>query len=641
MNDQPTLEYEFRTFKSDIDIMSQVEALIPGCMVYVNSFDTRRVRLKNANPEYLGERDEWLVKAPLHAAWLFESILRSSNVHFWCRATMHEIVTPWSNKPDDRQKLEAKGRDLLHNAIMSRQIKGHVSDIATPYQLMGAAWANTRPYAMNVWSCGSGKTLGAIMAALCRDGDVVVVCPAKARHVWWSQVQEYSNVVPFRVKPQAEVRKKDQTFEDYAHMCREKGQRKFVIVGAESIADNVKLIQQIQPSILIFDEIHTHGNSKRWRAVHNVDGTVRFEKRKTSASRNPNSQVNRHARAVAVMEVSRIKSVRLRMGLTATPLDDGRPRRLWSQLDLLAPGGFSHSYSNFAHRYCAARPGTYGGLDDSGSSHIEELKARCSFMVHEVPYSESHSSLPSTRVQVDYLTNTELNRADRFSDDQTFTQAVRQMNKEAGNRPEGRERVVEARLAEACSRKRKYVIEEAIEGLKGGGKVVIFTARRRETELWAHQLRQQLSKGDEAQKDVPVWMAHGGVSETERDEMVDAFRQSDKACCLVATGQSVGTGVDGMQTANLAIFAMLPWKPGDFLQWKGRFDRLGGSPTLLKVVVAQGTYDERVVQILVDKFGPIETFLKADELDGLGDKLLGMEDEDALVSSIISKLEVA
>ena len=641
MNDQPMLEYEFRKFRSDIEIMGQVEALIPGCMVYVSSFNTRKVRLKHANPEYLGERDEWLVKAPLHAAWLFESMLRNAGIHFWCRATTGSIVTPWSNEPDARQKLELEGADLLRKAIAARRIKGHVADIATPYQLMGAAWANTRPYVMNVWSCGSGKTLGAIMAALCREGDVVVICPAKARHVWWSQVQEYSTVTPFRVKPQAEVRKKDQTFEDYEHMCREKGQRKFVIVGAESIADNVKLIQKIQPSILIFDEIHTHGNSKRWRAVHNVDGTVRFEKRTTSASRNPNSQVNRHARAVAVMEVSRIKSVRLRMGLTATPLDDGRPRRLWSQLDLLAPGGFSHSYSNFAHRYCAARPGTYGGLDDSGSSHIQELKARCSFLVHEVPYSESHSSLPSTRVQVDYLTNTELNRADRFSDEQTFTQAVRQMNREAANRPEGRERVVEARLAEACSRKRKYVIEEAIEGLKGGGKVVIFTARRRETELWAHQLRQQLSKGDEAQKDVPVWMAHGGVSETERDEMVDAFRQSDKACCLVATGQSVGTGVDGMQTANLAIFAMLPWKPGDFLQWKGRFDRLGGSPTLLKVVVAQGTYDERVVQILVDKFGPIETFLKADELDGLGDKLLGMEDEDALVSSIISKLEVA
>ena len=641
MIDQPTLEYEFRTFQSDIETMNQVEALIPGCMVYVSSFNTRKVRLKNANLEYLGERDEWLVKAPLHAAWLLERMLNTIGIHFWCRTSSGQIVSPWSNEPGDRAQLQSAGKELLEKSIQAREIKGYVADIATPYQLMGTAWANTRPYVMNVWSCGSGKTLGTIMAALSREGDVVVVCPAKARHVWWSQVQEYSNVMPFRVKPKAEVRKKDKTFADYEHECREKGQRKFVIVGAESIADNVDLIRRIAPSILIFDEIHTHGNSKRWRAIHNVDGTVRFEKRKTSASSNPNSQVNRHARAVAVMEVSRIKSVQLRIGLTATPLDDGRPRRLWSQLDLLAPGGFSHSYSNFALRYCAARPGTYGGLDDAGASHIKELKARCSFFVHEVPYSESHSSLPSTRVQVDYLTNTELNRAERFSDEQTFTQAVRQMNREAGSRPDGRERVVEARLAEACSRKRRYVIEEAIEGLKGGGKVVIFTARRRETELWAHQLRQQLGKGDEAQKDVPVWMAHGGVSETERDEMVDAFRNSDTACCLVATGQSVGTGVDGMQTANLAIFAMLPWKPGDFLQWKGRFDRLGGSPTLLKVVVAQGTYDDRVVQILVDKFGPIETFLKADELDGLGDKLLGMEDEGALVSSIISKLEVA
>ena len=640
MNDQPTLEYEIRIFNTDIDVMGQVEATVPGCMVYVSSFNSRKIRLKNANPEYLGERDLWHIKAPIHGAWLIESILQLAGVHAWVRKSIGGSTLPWSNDPDSRSQLQATGARLLAEAIESRQIKGYVADIATPYQLMGAAWAATRPYVMNVWACGSGKTLGTIMAALCHDGDVVVVCPAKARHVWWSQVQEYSNIVPFRVKPQADVRKKDQTFDDYAHACRERGQRKFIIIGSESISDNVALIRAIAPKILILDEIHTHGNSKRWRAIHNVDGTVRFEKRKTSASNNPNSQVNRHARAVAMMEVSRVSSLRLRIGLTATPLDDGRPRRLWSQLDLLAPGGFSHSYSNFAHRYCGARPGAFGGLDDSGYSNISELKARCSFFVHEVPYSESHSSLPSTRVQVDYLTNTELNRADRFNDEQTFTQAVRQMNRDAGASPEGKERVLEARLAEACSRKRKYVIDEAIEGLKGGGKVVIFTARRRETELWAHQLRQQLTKGDEAQKNVPVWMAHGGVSEAERDEMIDTFRNSDTACCLVATGQSVGTGVDGMQTANLAIFAMLPWKPGDFVQWKGRFDRLGGSPTLLKVIVAQGTYDERVVQILVDKFGPIESFLKADELEGLGDKLMGMEDEDALVSSIISKLEV-
>jgi len=641
MNDQPMLEYNLRIFNGDIELMGQLEAAVPGCLVYVNSFNTRRVRLKFANPEYLNERDEWYVKAPLHAAWLVESCFRNSRLNFYARANVGQVVEPWNNKREKRDSLMCSGQTLVQKAIEKGEIKSHVSEIATPYQFMGAGWCHNRPYVMNVWACGSGKTLGAIMGATTRPGNIVVVCPAKARHVWWSQVQEYTNLKPFRVRPASDIRKKDQTFQEYVKECQQNHRRLVLIVGSEALTDNVKLIKSINPRTIIFDEIHTHGNNKRWRAVHNVDGSVRFEKRKTAASGNPNSSVNRHARAVAAMEVSRIPTLRLRMGLTATPLDDGRPRRLWSQLDLLSPGGFSNSYSNFAHRYCAARPGQYGGLEDTGASNMQELKARCSFIVHEVPYSESHSSLPSTRVQVDYLTNSELNRAERFSDDQTFKQAAKEINRNAGKTAEGRERVVEVRLAEACSRKRKYVIEEALEGLKGGGKVVIFTARRRETELWAHELRKQMQKGDEAIGEIPVWMAHGGVPESERDEMIDAFRNSTSACCLVATGQSVGTGVDGMQTANLAIFAMLPWKPGDFLQWKGRFDRLGGSPTLLKVVVAQGTYDERVVQILVDKFGPIESFLKADELDGLGDKLLGMEDEEALVSSIISKLEVA
>ena len=50
---------------------------------------------------------------------------------------------------------------------------------------------------------------------------------------------------------------------------------------------------------------------------------------------------------------------------------------------------------------------------------------------------------------------------------------------------------------------------------------------------------------------------------------------------------------------------------------RSRFDRHGGRATLLKVVVAAATYDERVVEILTDKFGPIEQFLAAEALDRL------------------------
>ena len=626
--------------------MEQIESVVPGTLVYGRASRTAwRQRLKNADAEYRQKFSFCEVYAPLHCAWLVERILCHNRMTFSATPSVCSntaLITGWSNKPDDREVLEQRGRKIVEWSIRAGELREHVLDIATPYQFMGVEWCRVRPWSMNVWACGSGKTLGAIMASLGRIGPsqpILVVCPAKARHVWWSQVQEYTYIKPFRVRPSSERRKSDQTFDEYIEECGT-SKRPFVIVGAESLPDNMSIVRKLKPTVLILDEIHTHGSRKRWTAIQESDGSVSFERKKTAASGRANSKVDRENRAVAAMDLSRMKSLKLRVGLTATPLDDGRPRRLWSQLDLLAPGGFSHSYLNFAHRYCAARPGQYGGLDDTGASNLSELKARCSFFVHEVPYSESHSSLPDTRVQVAYLSSSELNRAERWSDKETFGQAVKGFVREAKSNPLARERVVEARLSQACSRKRNYVVSEAIEGLKGGGKVVIFTARRRETELWEHDLRRALKRGDEALGGVPVWMAHGGVSESERDRMIDTFRESSGPCCLIATGQSVGTGVDGMQTADLAIFAMLPWKPGDFVQWKGRFDRLGGSPTLLKVVVAQGTYDERVVEILVEKFGPIESFLKADELEGLGDKLLGMEDEEALVSSIISKLEV-
>ena len=640
MHNQPHITYRVDPC-NQFGLLEDLESLIPGAMVYGKNHSSRRMRLKNALPEQVEGMTSCEIYAPLHAAWLVEGTLAYYSLPYTFSATGIEGITGWSNDPAERERLERRGRNITENLTAAGELREHVVDLATPYQFMGVEWARTRPWTMNVWSCGAGKTLGAIMAALSQTGPILVVCPAKARHVWWSQIQEYTNLKPFRVRPSSDQRKSDQSLDDYLQECRSEYRRPIIVMGAEALADNLDIARRIQPTVLILDEIHTHGSRKRWKAIQEADGSVTFERRRTAASNRADSRVNRENRAVAIMDLSRLSSVRLRVGLTATPLDDGRPRRLWSQLDLLAPGGFSHSYSNFAHRYCAARPGQYGGLDDTGASHLDELKARCSFLVHEVPYSESHAALPDTRVQVVYLSASELNRAERWDDDKTFGQALRGLIRETRTDPLARERVVEARLAEACSRKRRYVVSEAIEGLKGGGKVVIFTARRRETELWEHDLLRALSRGDEALGEVPVWMAHGGVPESERDTMVDAFRESTGPCCLIATGQSVGTGVDGMQTADLAIFAMLPWKPGDFVQWKGRFDRLGGSATLLKVVVASATYDERVVEILVDKFGPIESFLKADELDGLGEKLLGMEDSESLVSSIISKLEVA
>lgn len=611
--------------------LAALESAVPGVLAWAFQ-GRRRFRLgKDPLPDGVSRFELYV---PLHAAWIVEHYLGCYGLAFDADGVNVAGVAPWPQTQAGLDQLETQGHDIIETEVRRGELKPYVAEMATPYQKRGAGWAAARPWVMKVWPCGSGKTVGTLLDALSRPGTVVVVCPAKARHVWWSQVQQYTNILPFRLLPEGERRAKDTTWEQYVAYCEERAQRLFVIVGAEALADWLGFVQMLSPTVLILDELHIHGQSKRWKAIQQSDGNVAFQTRQTASG-------DKDAWAVAVMHASRMESLELRIGLTATPLDDGRPRRLWAQLDLLSPGGFAHSYRKFAQRYCDAQANPYGGLDDKGSSNLDELRARCSFFTHEVPYTESHSSLPPTRTQVIYLPVSEQGKAERFDDQTTYAQAIAKLVKQLHGRNDdvpAKEQLIEARLSEACSRKRGYVVSEALEGLKGGGKVVVFTARRREAEIWGDAIRKAVGAGDEALQHAVVWTGHGGVSEHERNDMMDAFRAHTGPCCLVATGQAFGIAVDGMQTADLAIFAMLPWKPGDFLQWRGRFDRHGGRATLLKVVVAANTYDERVVEILTDKFGPIEQFLAADELTGMGDKLLGMEDREALMDDVVSKL---
>jgi hypothetical protein len=65
---------------------------------------------------------------------------------------------------------------------------------------------------------------------------------------------------------------------------------------------------------------------------------------------------------------------------------------------------------------------------------------------------------------------------------------------------------------------------------------------------------------------------------------------------------------------------------------------LGGRATLLKVIVARGTYDEQIAGVLADKIVPITEFLAAEQYEGLGNKLLGIEDRERVRMEIISAL---
>ena len=618
-------------------MLASVEQALPGVLAYGHHAHSREwnrlVKLQEANPGLdLDAFAYYRCFVPVNCMAMFEAAVVRDATMFVEEAVNAGDIFAWPGGSDeDLQTMAAYGRDIVRSLVDRGVVRPFVADFVTDYQARGVYWAATRPFAKFVYPCGSGKTLTALLAASERLGPVAVVAPAKARQVWWEQVQEYTNLVPHRVIPEGQRRRGDETLDEYLEKCADLGMPPVVIFGAQALPDLVDQVAKMSPTALIFDELHTFGQAKRWVAIHGSNGEVAFEKKRTTTN-------TREVRAVAAMDVSRLPSLQLRIGLTATPLDDGRPRRLWSQLDLLNPGGFGMGFSSFAKRYCDAREGDFGGIVDTGSSHIDELKARASFMIQEVTHTESHGQLPATRVQVVWLDPSDQDRPAAFR--KVINAAEKQALKT--HTEFDQERALEANLMEAASRKRSYVLAEALEGLRGGGKVVLFTARRQDCEDWASFISKALDKEvknknfDGAKPQ--LWWGHGGTDDRERAEMVSAFRRSDGPCILVATGQAFGESVDGLQTADLAIFAMLPWRPGDFEQWKGRFDRLGGRATLLKVVLARMTYDEKVAGILADKIAPIRDFLTAEQYRGLDNKLLGLDDRVAMRASILKSL---
>ena len=341
--------------------LRNLEALVPGVLVYSQGRPgLRRFRIREPSDYDAAVEVGFEVVSPLNCAYLAEAWMRQGGCTYNARPhNGGDRIMPYPVTVEGVQALVDRGRTLLQQMVQRGEVKEHVLDMVTQYQLRGIGWSAGRPWTKNVWACGSGKTLGTMLSALTVPGPVLVVAPAKARHVWWSQVQEYTNVEPYRVKPAGDMRKRDEVFEAYLSRIRAEGKRPFVVIGLEALADYMPQAVATAPTTLVLDEIHYHGNNRRWKAVHSADGTVDFTARTTTKGN--------EARAVSVMAVSQLGTLKQRIGLTATPLDDGRPRRLWSQLDLLWPGGFAYSYRKFALRYCGAELNQWGGMDDKGA----------------------------------------------------------------------------------------------------------------------------------------------------------------------------------------------------------------------------------------------------------------------------------
>jgi hypothetical protein len=526
--------------------------------------------------------------------------------------------------------------DLLFRLRREGQMKeAYLTEWPLDYQKEGIGFADQRPGSLLHHPTGSGKTFTAIAWMCLTRGPALIVTRASTRVQYAREVERFTRLRAFPCKPAAEVRKRDkwQNLAEYLQWCAVEGQRPVIVCGWEALPNWFDALKDIGLECVIWDESHKGKAQKRWERVllphpdsPDFDAAKRVILQRSGVIK---PDMNDESCLVGLVPMRNIvdcaselsRRAQRRLATTATPIPD-RVRDLWGQLDLLEPWGWGN-YRAFAFRYCDAKPGLYGGLDDRGESNLSELKDRLGFVVHHVPANIARASLPPKRRQTWYIPPSQ-----QIAPSGGWKRAIKAAT------ARGASFLLETRLAMAASAKRRAVIQRVSEHMESDHKVVVFTARRRDCEELADALKKGKGKG----KPETVWCGHGGNSQEDRQQMLASYIACEGRCVLVGTGEAWGTGIDGLQCTDAAIFALLPWTPGALNQWEGRFTRLGQDrPVTIYFPIAEGTADEHLASILLEKLPAVERLAHDESLDGAAEALAGIEeDEDAFAESVLA-----
>lgn len=598
----------------------------------------------------------------------------------------------WDRFPDP----EVEWADVESCLREGGEVRDWVYDFLLPYQKEAIAFAWSRPGSALWHGTGSGKTLTACIASLSCEGPVLAVTRAASRVQFGREIERFLRARALVVRPESQtqsaIRVQGESYRgfmarhrakglsgkevqrlwaehketkgvdrpptpvEFVSQCSRDGVRAFVVVGWEALLGLLPDLQQIRPGTVIFDEAHRGKSTKRYDVVHLQDEFFSAPLIASLVSTTfvgpdpgaPRGEVLRaYANAARLVggfvkdlpdglkmfiptENTATTAARLariakkRIGTTATPITD-RVRDLWAQLDLIEPNAWGSS-SAWRTRYADMKPGRYGGMDDKGASNLGELNLRLRSCTHILSYKQTHAHLPAKRRRSLYIAPEDQNRATAG-----FAAELRQAQER------GHAAILEVRLAQAASLKRKAVLEQVESCLNSGQKVVVFTARRKDCELLTKAVKRLKLKAP-----AQVWGAHGGDSQERRQAVVDEYMREDGPSCLVGTGQAFGESLN-LDKTDEAFFVMLPLTPGQLRQWEGRFHRASTRrPVLLTYVIAEGTVDEHHASILINKLPAVEEVVADDELMAAADVLAGYsvdESAEEFAASILAAVD--
>jgi len=575
---------------------------IPGCQPWHDYFTT--------------------VLVPASAAWIAENTLTQRGVP--CQVDVPYRVREQLQEPDE----EATVRRALAGGLYPWVVEGWQDDpdaaFIKPFQVQCIAFGDRRERALVVAEPGAGKTLVAIGWGCAGKETCPVVLNATIPTVVTQAADEwrrYADVEVIDLVAPSRRRKRDPSPRELIDKARASGKLAVLTVGWDVLRDTWDEISTAlgdTPFAVIFDESQRAKQPRRLSWTMAEDGTPQAEDRANTSS----------VAALVARAASRV------LETTATPVSN-TVLDLWSQLDLLEPGGWGMTARRFRDRYCQTEANPYAPhaphVRGIRASMKDELVGRMSFRVIQIPYDVSHAGLPPKRREL-----VRVRTVDQVKEQGGYNRKLRALDKAAaGGDKRASQQSIHVRLARAASRKRSFVVRDLTYRLDTGkGKVLVFCGWRKEAEELGRRLGAVVDK-----RGGQCWVGHGGDSQAARDQIRRDFLAHPGPAMLIGTWHAWGTGLN-LDDVDVIAFTCLPFTPEQIAQSEGRGDRLSMTRPLTYVFyVAEGTADERVIDLLSDKLASVEDLTPGTRLVAMGGvrtTLEGAENMDAVIAASLA-----
>lgn len=295
----------------------------------------------------------------------------------------------------------------------------------------------------------------------------------------------------------------------------------------------------------------------------------------------------------AVKKLAALPSVSYRIGLSGTPIYN-RGSEIWPIVDILKPGLLG-SFKEFCEYFCY--------VNEKGKAIVLENKRaslRNELQKHVMLRRKKSDVLKELKDKVRYKEVIDSDTEYYFEELEKIWKKLEEEQKDA-----------ETAFDKSASYQRAIQSERQIAGIAKLPHVINFVKNIMEIEesvvVFCHHkvihklLHESLSEFS------PVSII-GGQSDNVRQDQIDRFQKGESK--LMIAGLRAGNVGINLTRAKYVIFAELDWSPAIHRQAEDRLHRIGQKNTVFAYyLIGNGTLDDHVANILVDKSYEIDTIM--------------------------------